>query len=154
MKSNRLMDWENMLSIVLIAIYLQAGGIKLMDIAKFELEMRQSPILPLNLIPFLGIFIPVTEIAIAVLLFFDRSKIVGYYLSALTMLLFTSYLLTLIIFYDTSQIPCACGGIFGDVSYGTHIFLNAVFFTLSASALHYVTKNTHYYLSKQKSGEV
>jgi hypothetical protein len=96
---------------------------------EFREQMLQSPLLPALVIPFLSYAIPTVELLIVGLLFFDRVRIIGLYLSFFLMLSFTFYLIMLLNIDET--LPCSCGGILGKMNYPTHIAFNIFFSMLS-----------------------
>lgn len=110
-------------SIVLI----YAGISKILDIRLFQIQMGKSPMLPEFSITFLSYFIPLIEILIAILLFIEKFRKFALYSSFILFLIFTLYLFVLNNFFV--DVPCACGGILGDIGYNTHIIFN-LFFTL------------------------
>lgn len=117
----------------LFSLFLYSATIKWLQQIKFTLELAKSPLIPEMFIAPLAYTIPVIEIAICILLFIERTKKVGIYLSFALMLLFTLYLVALITIPTNGEIiPCACGGILGGMSYPVHIAFNIFFFTLVA----------------------
>ena len=120
----------NLVARTLLAILLMYASIeKLRDVNLFTLQMYKSPLLPEKFIPFLAILIPVVEILLAFMLYLPKTKSIGFYGSFFLMLCFSFYLIVLTSFF--SNIPCACGGILGGMSYSVHIAFN-IFFTLVA----------------------
>ena len=112
-------------SYILILLFLYAGISKLTIYHEFQIQMTQSPLLPRSFIPLLAWFIPLFELLIAWLLVFDRTKLTGFYLSFVTMFIFTLYLIVLISVAENA--PCSCGGILGSMGYTEHIIFNCVF---------------------------
>jgi hypothetical protein len=117
--------------ILLFALFLYSSLIKLVESQKFLWELTTSPLLSyLSISPGLIQYpLPITELSIAISLFFDNTRKVGLYFSFTLMVLFTFYLSVL--FTQFANIPCACGGILGGMSYPVHIAFN-IFFTLVA----------------------
>lgn len=113
-------------SYLLILLFLYAAISKLVIFGEFQQQMMQSPLLPPQLIPFLAFFVPLSEIAIAWMLVFDKTKLIGFYLAFFTMLTFSLYLIILVSVAENA--PCSCGGILGKMGYTEHIIFN-VFFT-------------------------
>lgn len=114
---------------ILVLMLLYAGTSKLVIINQFHDQMMESPLIPRPLIPMLAWLIPISEIAIAWLLVFEKTRKVSFYLSFFLMLVFTLYLTKLKIFAENA--PCACGGVLGSVGYMEHILFN-LFFTFIA----------------------
>jgi putative oxidoreductase len=78
--------------------------------------------------------VPAIEIATAVLMLFDRTRLRGFYASALLMTAFTLY-----IAFSMSgafgRIPCSCGGILVQMDYNTHLIFNLFFLALSLTGI-------------------
>lgn len=133
----------NLASILLLALFSYSAIVKGYDINLFQGQMIQSPLLPLSLIKILSYAIPIFELIVAVLLIFDNTREVGFHLSYFIMLLFTLYLLTLVMFFG-HNIPCACGGILGNMGYTTHIVFNTFFTLLSLLAIIFYKQSKNY----------
>jgi hypothetical protein len=114
-------------STLLMVLFIYAGGVKLADLNTFTAELRQSPLMPLVVAPVVAVAVPAVELCLAAMLFVNKYKALGFLLSYLLMVFFTFYLLVLTSFFDSSQIPCACGGILGKTTYGVHIVINVLF---------------------------
>lgn len=136
-------SFTNISSILLVILFSYSAIVKGYDINLFQGQMVQSPLLPLSLIKFISYIIPIFEISIVFLLINEKTREFGFYLAYFLMLLFTLYLLTLVIFFS-NNIPCACGGILVNMGYSTHILFN-IFFTLLSlvSIIIYKTKKVH-----------
>jgi hypothetical protein len=133
----------NLAPILLIMLFSYSAIVKGYDINLFQGQMIQSPLLPLSLIKILSYAVPFFELVVVALLIFDKTKGIGFHLSYFIMLLFTLYLITLVMFFG-HNIPCACGGILGNMGYTTHIILN-VFFTLLSFLAIILNKQTKNY---------
>lgn len=119
------------MQILLAMLFVYSALTKLLESAKFSKEMLFSPLLPEFSIQYLVYVVPLVEIAAVVCLFYSHPTIrkIGFYLSFFMMLCFTLYLTVL--YTQFANIPCACGGILGGMSYPVHIAFN-IFFTLVA----------------------
>lgn len=85
--------------------------------------------------PLIGIYptliawgLPVIELMVSVLLFIPKTRKVGLYSSLFLMIGFTSYLIYMLTF--TTQLPCTCGGMLKELSWGQHLIFNIFFITL------------------------
>lgn len=117
------------ISLLLILLMVYAALAKLNDFYNFRSGLSESPIIA----PFAGILVwavPVTELLIAAMLALPFSRLAGLYASFVLMLLFTIYIVVMLSFYD--DIPCSCGGVLEEMSWGVHIGFNLVFVLLSA----------------------
>lgn len=114
---------------LLALMFLYAGSAKLVIISQFREQMMESPLIPRVLIPILAWLIPISEIGFALLLMFEKTKKIGFYLSFFVMFIFALYLIALVTVAENA--PCACGGILGTLGYTEHIIFN-ILFTLIA----------------------
>ena len=117
----------NLISYSFILLYLYAAASKLMGFQEFKVQLGQSPVLTgcAGIVVWL---IPAVEIAIAVLLVFQRTLLVGLYAAFGLMLMFIGYIL--VILYSGEQIPCNCGGLLDAMSWTQHLVFNSVFAVL------------------------
>jgi hypothetical protein len=113
----------------LIVLFAYAGTSKLIARQGFAHDMMRSLLLPVQAVVVLQWVLPVVELVVVVALIQEPTKLIGFYASAFLMLLFTGYLVALIVVFTYP--PCACGGILGGMSYPVHIAFN-IFFTLVA----------------------
>jgi len=70
---------------------------------------------------------------VSMLLIFEKSRLTGFYLSFLLMVLFTAYIVIILNF--TSFTPCSCGGVLEDLGWTEHLIFNVVFILLAIFAL-------------------
>ena len=68
--------------------------------------------------------VPLSELFIVLLLFFQRSRIYGLFAFLSLMVVFTSYLGYMVLFRP--HLPCSCGGVIGSMGWGMHIAFNVV----------------------------
>jgi putative oxidoreductase len=119
------------ISILLLLLFLYTGFIKITNLDRFYNELSVSPVirdLPYSHLftTLLFVVVPLTEICVACLLFFEKTKKLGFYASLLLMLAFTGYIYFLTTAYD--HVPCGCAGtVFNNMSYSTHLVVNISF---------------------------
>ena len=77
--------------------------------------------------------LPSTEIALALLIFFTRTRKTGLYAGVGLMSLFTLYIAYMMLYYPT--LPCSCGGFLDALSWTGHLIFNSVYIVLGAIAL-------------------
>lgn len=112
----------NGIAFFFIFLFLYTGITKLMAIDQFKEQMVSSPLLS----PLAGLItwaLPIGEIILAVILFIPILRIKGLYLSAITMSLFTLYVI--IILLIDSHLSCSCGGIVEELSPRQHLLFNS-----------------------------
>lgn len=114
---------------LLIVLFLYASLSKFLDFTTFIGEINNQP-LPNSWTPFLAWFIPCSEIAIALALLFDYTRMLGFYASLVVMVIFTLYTMV-ILFHFFSYIPCSCGGVIKKLTWRQHLAFNLFFVALS-----------------------
>jgi len=115
---------------LLILLFVYTGTSKLLDFATFKFALSRTPLVGTQA-PVVAWILPLTEFAIALLLFFPRSRKLGLWASLLIMIVFTGYLTYMI--YFTPARPCNCGGVLKQMTWKQHLVFN-IFFTLLALA--------------------
>lgn len=122
------------ISAALVLLFLYAGLSKLAHYDTFVFQVSESP---LKLLAKSSLWtawlIPVTEIILAALLPFSRTRLFALYSSAILMLLFTLY----VGFLLTSglPLPCACGGIISGLQWKGHLLFNIFFLAISIAGI-------------------
>lgn len=114
-----------------ILLFVYTASSKFFDFTNFRYVLADSPLIGKRFAPVVAWALPLTELFIALLLFFPRSRRLGLWASLLIMLLFTGYLTYMI--YFTPDRPCNCGGVLKQMSWKQHLVFN-IFFTLLALA--------------------
>ena len=118
-------------TILLIILWFYSAVSKLKDMAKFKTAMLRQ-IFPQWIDKLLVYTLPPVEIAVAILLLFESTRLYGMYSSLVLILAFTIYVGGAVFgFYP--QYPCSCGGIFTKMGWPQHFRAN-VALTLLALA--------------------
>lgn len=115
-----------------ILLFVYAAVSKLLDHENFSLQLAQSLLLS-AFATVIAWLVPLTEIAIAILLVIPRFRIFALYASFLLMVMFTGYIYIILNFTDF--IPCSCGGVLEDLGWTEHLIFNIVFALLAALAI-------------------
>jgi hypothetical protein len=115
-----------------ILLFTYASLSKFQDFQKFRVQLGRSPLI-LAHAGLVAWFIPVVEIAIAVLLSTRRFQLIGLYASFSLMVLFSVYIIAILKFSE--YIPCSCGGILQNMSWSEHLLFNAGFILLGAAGV-------------------
>ncbi len=132
-KYNKQILIADIISAMLLLLFFYTSLSKLEDYGLFRNVLKVSPLLK----PFAGIIswvLPVTEIAIVVLLFIPTMRLKGLYASFILITLFTIYLVYMIVF--TPNLPCSCGGVLRLLTWKQHIFFNLFFILLSFAGIY------------------
>lgn len=117
---------------VIIFLFVYTSLSKLNTLPQFRSVLQQSPLLG-SRSHFFSLAIPVTELAVSVLLFFPRTRLWGFYGAFTLMLLFTLYIAYMI--KSTPNLPCSCGGVLKQLTWRQHLVFNIVFSLLSLAGL-------------------
>lgn len=124
--------YQELITAIFIILWLYVGITKLIDYRSFEIQMSISPIFhkSAKLVTF---GVPLLEILVGFSLIAKKTRIIGYYLSFVLMIIFTIYVAYLMIFIP--NLPCSCGGIISSLGWTQHLILNI---TLTILALIYI----------------
>jgi hypothetical protein len=114
-------------AIILIILFLYTGINKLMDYTVFKEQLAVVPAFK-SIYPFVAIATPLTEIIIAILLFWPAWRLKGLYVSLALMSLFTIYIVYLLTL--DIELPCSCGGIIEFLSWKQHLIFNIAIIVL------------------------
>lgn len=122
----------DIVTILLIILWIYAAFSKLLDYSNFSIELGKSPLLT-SFAPVVAVGVPLLEIGLAIMLLIERTKFIAIVMSTSLLLLFTCYLF--IILNYSSYIPCSCGGILGHLGYKEHIVFNLILFALGVVSI-------------------
>ena len=118
----------DLISGLLLLLFLYTSLSKFADHETFKNVLLASPLLS-PLADLIAWVLPFIEIVIVVLLFIPAFRLKGLYASLITILLFTLYLIYMILF--TPNLPCSCGGVVQLLTWPQHIVFNLFFIFLS-----------------------
>ena len=130
------------ISILFVMLFVYAGLTKLLASHLFYDSILNSPVLGGRTMATLTSWtLPLSELAVALLLVWPRTRLTGLYGAMGLMLLFTGY--TVAIVYFAPYMPCSCGGVISLLSWEQHLVLNLVLLLLVIMAImlhhHYST---------------
>lgn len=126
--------------LLFIVLFTYAGLTKLSAPNLFYDNISNSPILGGKAMASLASWaIPLSELAVALLLIWKKTRLIGLYGATVLMLLFTGYTLAIVFFAPYR--PCSCGGVISLLSWEQHLVLNAVLFLLALLAIWSPHKN-------------
>lgn len=95
--------------------------------------MRNQPFSrPVN--DFLAYTLPVAEMITVILLVINTTRLLGLYFSLLLMVLFTGYVLAVLLGLF-GRIPCSCGGVIELLGWKEHLVFNVFFLLISIAAI-------------------
>lgn len=129
------MKRDTMLEIIsglLILLFVYAGASKLLDYEKFSVELGKSPLLT-SFASWIAVAIPITEVLVAIMLAWTRYRLAGLFASFTLMMMFTAYIIVILQFSD--YIPCSCGGILQNMSWTQHLLFNIIFIVIALAGI-------------------
>lgn len=77
--------------------------------------------------------VPLSELAIVLLLFFKTTRLIGLYASLVLMMIFTLFIGTIILL--VSNLPCNCGGVISRLGWKEHLGFNAIIIAMALWAI-------------------
>lgn len=117
--------WRNffiqLIAALFIILWIYTGYNKLFEYEEFKNQLSRSPFIG-GFYSLISILLPVGEIILAILLVIKRTRLLGMYLSFITMVLFTGYIWLMLNF--ASDLPCSCGGVLSSMSWNDHLIFN------------------------------
>lgn len=128
---------EQILILLFILLFVYAAVSKLVDYETFENQLGQSPLLS----AFAGWVAPgvlMGELGIAVLLLFERTRLIALIGFYSLMVLFTTYIIIILNFTDF--IPCSCGGVLEQLGWTEHLIFNVGFILLAVVGIFMVNR--------------
>lgn len=114
--------------VLCFALFVFSGVDKLAYRGAFEIQVGKSPILTGHE-GFVSWATPIAEMAIAVLLFLPKTRLIGYYGFFTMMVGFTIYIGMLLSGADHP--PCGCNALLESLSLENHLYVNLAFIGLS-----------------------
>lgn len=120
-------------TVALTFLWVYAAMSKVLNYEQSRMQMMNQ-VFPAMINAVLLWVIPITELFIAGLLLFSKSRTAGLILSAILLFLFSGYVL-LVMLNVFGRIPCSCGGIISKLSWGQHLVFNLTFLALAILGL-------------------
>jgi len=120
----------DIISALLILLFVYAAVSKLLDYQKFRVQLGQSPLLT-AFAGWMAWIVPAIEIIVSLLLAFSNTRLFALYASFTLMVMFSGY------------IPCSCGGVLQKMSWNQHLVFNIIFVLIAMTGIliHGKTKN-------------
>jgi hypothetical protein len=109
---------------LLILLFAYTAISKLLGYRAFARVLSESPLIH-NGADNIAWLLPAAELIVVLLLFFEATRKIGLYASLFLLVMFTLYLLYMVLFAD--HLPCSCGGVLNKMSWKQHIFFNLSF---------------------------
>jgi len=113
-------------AIILLFVYAALSKVFIFPI--FVEDLKRSPLIS-KFSGILSVLLPLLELGISAMVFFERTRLQGLWGAFILMIIFTCYV-GFIVFTDDSP-PCSCGGLIRNLTWKNHLILN-VMYTLMA----------------------
>jgi uncharacterized membrane protein YphA (DoxX/SURF4 family) len=124
---------KNILVIIIcylyVLLFVYAAVSKLIDFNTFQVQFGQSPLLS-AFASWVSWAVVLSELLIAGLLLFDKTKNLALYLAFALMVMFTAYIIIILNF--SSFVPCSCGGVLEKLGWTEHLIFNIGYIVLAA----------------------
>jgi hypothetical protein len=114
---------------LLVLLFLYACSSKWVDFKLYIGDMNNQPF-PNQLTPWLVWTIPPLELAVALALAFERTRLIGFYASLVLLMIFTIYTAAVLL-HTFAYIPCSCGGMMRKLTWPQHLVFTFFFAVLS-----------------------
>lgn len=113
---------------LLILLFSYTAVSKIIDLNGFAYDMHNQPF-PRWFSSMLVYVLPVVELLIALMLFFQWTRRAGLWASAVLMGLFTLYT-CLVLAKVFARVPCSCGGVIKHLNWQQHLLFNVFFLVM------------------------
>ncbi|WP_323028181.1 MauE/DoxX family redox-associated membrane protein [Gelidibacter japonicus] len=110
-----------LVSLLFILLFVYAAVSKLLDFETFQIQLGQTTLLR-PVADWLPWAVVVTELLVASLLCFVKTRLLGLYMSLFLMILFTVYIVIILSF--VANVPCSCGGVLQAMGWKDHLIFN------------------------------
>lgn len=127
-KINKPVIIVDIITALLIVLFVYAASSKLFDYAQFKLQLKRAPLIA-SYAGIIASLLPIGEFTITVMLTVKNTRLHGLYASLFLLLVFTFYITGLLL--SGINLPCSCGGIIQALSWRQHLVLNFSFIALS-----------------------
>jgi len=125
---------------LLTLLFMYASFSKIFDPEVFQRSMYKQPF-PHWVSDILMIFIPASEIIIAVFLISSKRWQLGLKLSLVLMTVFSLYIIVILL-HGFGHVPCSCGGVISSLNWSQHLVFNLFFVAISLGGV-LLTRNMH-----------
>ena len=122
----------SIISFFFVCLFLYTGISKLIDFPLFKEQIALSPLLE-PIASWIALILPASEIIVAIVLFLPATRLKGLYISLLFMVLFTMYIIYILVYNET--LPCTCGGVLQELSWPQHIVFNIICIAMISIAI-------------------
>ncbi len=119
--------------LLLVILFIYTAVSKFLDFDSFTRDLNSQPF-PNSITPVLKWVLPISEIAIALMLCVNQTRRLALLFSLTLMSLFTIYT-ALVLFNAFDHVPCSCGGVIKNLSWPQHLLFNLFIVSITFIAL-------------------
>ncbi|WP_235841751.1 MauE/DoxX family redox-associated membrane protein [Confluentibacter sediminis] len=116
------------ISMLFILLFAYTATNKLLNINIFHMRLGSFPFIS-SYAFWIAWGVPILEVTIVVLFFFQKYLLTALYMSFTLMSIFTAYIILVLGF--TNSIPCSCGGVISALGWKDHIIFNSAFIVMA-----------------------
>lgn len=120
------------IAMLFVVLFLYTAISKIIDYGIFKEQLAESPVLK-PVAPVVAIGLPILEFVLSAMLIVPKWRLKGFYASTALMIAFTLYIIALMLWAD--HLPCSCGGVLAQLSWGEHIVFNSAFIVLGIAGI-------------------
>jgi len=113
-------------------LFLYTAYAKLIDHERFVKGLTKVRLISAFAV-YISWLVPLVEILVFILLLIPKTVKPGFYAFTCLMILFTLYIISALLWEQ--NLPCHCGGVIENLSWGQHIWFNLAFILLALFAL-------------------
>lgn len=117
-------------AVLLLMLWAYAAVSKIAAYDQFVEQMKLAPVPFIHLLgPFLAWFVPLIELILVWLLFKDKLRQLGLWLSFFLLLAYEFYIVTMLL--SGLELPCTCGGLIAKMQWKEHLVFNAIYMVIA-----------------------
>lgn len=139
--------FNNLGKFLLVLLFAYTGSSKLLAHELFLNQLSQIAFLKKIASP-VSVILPLLEIGSGILMTFDKTKILGFWIASLLMTGFTIYIAGMLIL--KSSLPCTCGGVIASMTWKQHLIFNLFFMLLAWVGLYNHNRKSYENISTNK----
>ena len=115
-----------------VLLFVYAAVSKLLDFENFQVQLGQSPLLS-AFASWVSWSVLISELLIAGLLCFQKTRLIALYAAFCLMVMFSIYIIIILKF--SPFIPCSCGGVLEKFTWSQHLIFNVIYCIVAIPAI-------------------
>lgn len=138
----------DIISALFILVFVYTATSKLFEHNSFKAILSESPLIA-SKANMLSWTLPILELFTAASLLIPSFRKLGFLISFILMLLFTSYVAYMILF--AKDLSCSCGGVISQMTWAQHLVFNIFFTALAFASWRFTRRNKLFIAIDRKS---